>query len=95
MTLDELINSLELTPEQYEKYQKWKTEKAPLTIKQAEVFRYLKRIIKEKGYAPTIKETSEAFGLKSTSTMHEHLTNLSKKKYIRRDLYAQRGIKIL
>lgn len=53
--------------------------KKQLTKKQEEILEFIKKRIKEKGYPPAVREICEATGLKSTSTVHGHLTRLEKK----------------
>ncbi|MED9957732.1 MAG: LexA repressor, partial [Christensenellales bacterium] len=45
---------------------------------QAKILAYIKQEIQEKGYPPSVREICEAVGLKSTSTVHGHLTRLEK-----------------
>ena len=66
-----------------------------LSIKQKEILDYLKKEVHEKGYPPSVREICDATGLKSTSTVHGHLTRLEKKGYIRRDPSKPRAIEIL
>ena len=44
-----------------------------LTRRQKEILDYLGRHIERKGYAPTIEEIGEHFGLSSLATVHKHL----------------------
>jgi len=69
--------------------------KKQLTKKQEEILEFIKKRIKEKGYPPAVREICEATGLKSTSTVHGHLTRLEKKGYIRRDPSKPRAIEIV
>ena len=62
-----------------------------LTRRQKEIFDYLDRHIARKGYAPTIEEIGEHFGLSSLATVHKHLTNLQKKGLVKRDWNRSRG----
>lgn len=55
-----------------------------LTTKQQLVYEYLLSESKKRGYPPSIKEICTALGLKSTATVHNHLTTLEKKGYIRK-----------
>src|SRR4029453_13311771 len=56
-----------------------------LTRRQKEILDYLTRHIERKGYAPTIEEIGEHFGLSSLATVHKHLTNLQEKGLIKRE----------
>lgn len=66
-----------------------------LTVKQREILEYIEMEVRKKGYPPSVREICEAVGLKSTSTVHGHLTRLEKKGYIRRDQTKPRAIEIL
>lgn len=66
-----------------------------LNTKQIEILQYMKSQINEKGYPPSVREICEAVGLRSTSTVHGHLSKLEDKGYIRRDATKPRAIEIL
>ncbi len=66
-----------------------------LSAKQRQILDYLKAEVREKGYPPSVREICEAVGLKSTSTVHGHLSRLEKKGLIRRDPTKPRAIEIL
>jgi repressor LexA len=63
--------------------------------KQMEIYEYIKKQVKEKGYPPSVREICVAVGLRSTSTVHGHLERLEKKGFIRRDPTKPRAIEIL
>lgn len=63
--------------------------------KQSEIYDYLKQHILAKGYPPSVREICEAVGLKSTSTVHGHLSRLAKKGMIRRDPTKPRAIELI
>ncbi len=63
--------------------------------KQKQIFDYLKKEIKQKGYPPSVREICEAVDLKSTSTVQGHLYRLEKKGYIKRSPTKSRTIEIL
>ena len=67
----------------------------PLTRRQSEILTYLQRHIQDQGYAPSFEEIAEHFGFQSLATVHEHLTNLERKGYIRRSYNESRAIEIL
>ncbi|HEU4799631.1 MAG TPA: transcriptional repressor LexA [Gemmatimonadales bacterium] len=67
----------------------------PLTRRQSEILSYLQTHIHEQGYAPSFDEIAERFGFQSLATVHEHLTNLERKGYIRRSFNASRAIEVL
>ncbi|WP_129598667.1 transcriptional repressor LexA [Anaerophilus nitritogenes] len=66
-----------------------------LTKQQEKILNYIKTIVNTKGYPPSVREICAAVGLKSTSTVHSHLSNLEKNGYIRRDPTKPRTIEIL
>ncbi len=70
-------------------------ERAHLTPIQLELLHFLKLFIDEYGYPPSIREISKALTLRSNSTAHYHLHQLSEKGYVRVDPYKQRAIVIL
>ncbi|MBS4539922.1 transcriptional repressor LexA [Clostridium sp. D2Q-11] len=66
-----------------------------LSKKQYNILNFIKEELKAKGYPPSVREICKAVGLKSTSTVHGHLSRLEKKGYIRRDATKPRAIEIL
>jgi repressor LexA len=66
-----------------------------LTKRQQEIFQYLKDHIQNKGYAPSIMEIGEQFGLSSPATVHKHLTHLENKDLIRKQHNLSRAIEIV
>lgn len=56
----------------------------PMTSRQKEIYDFLQRIIREKGYAPSIPEIGRRFKIASTNGVSDHLKALEKKGYIRR-----------
>ncbi len=67
----------------------------PLTRRQIEILTYLQNHIQEQGFAPSFEEIAERFGFQSLATVHEHLTNLERKGYIRRSYNESRAIEVL
>jgi repressor LexA len=55
---------------------------------------YLKIYIEEHGYAPTLAEVGEYFGLSSLATVHKHLRNLENKGFISRTHNHSRALEI-
>lgn len=66
-----------------------------LGTKQQEILDFIKNEILGKGYPPSVREIGEAVGLRSTSTVHGHLSRLEKKGMIRRDPSKPRAIEIM
>lgn len=63
-----------------------------LTKRQKEILDFLKTFIDKHGYAPSFEEICTAFGYTSLATVHEHLTNLAAKGYIRKAYRESRSI---
>ena len=72
-----------------------RTRAQGLSNRQAEILDYIVKQINLKGYPPSVREIGEAVGLQSSSTVHNHLTQLEQKGYIRRDPTKPRAIMIL
>jgi repressor LexA len=67
----------------------------PLTRRQREILDYLSDYIEQRGYAPSFEEIASRFQFQSLATVHEHLTNLERKGYIRRTPNESRAIEIV
>jgi repressor LexA len=67
----------------------------PLTKRQREILNYLTGYTEQNGFAPSFEEIAENFGYNSLATVHEHLTNLERKGYIKRSYNESRAIEIL
>ena len=67
----------------------------PLTKRQRQILDYLTSYGSEHGYAPSFEEIAEHFNYNSLATVHEHLSNLERKGYIRRSYNESRAIEIL
>jgi repressor LexA len=66
-----------------------------LTRRQKEILDFLGRHIERKGYAPTIEEIGEHFGLSSLATVHKHLSNLQEKGLIKRAWNRSRALELV
>ena len=66
----------------------------PLTRRQKQILDFLESYIAREGYAPSFEEIAEHFSFSSLATVHEHLTNLERKGYIRRGHNASRAIEL-
>jgi repressor LexA len=66
-----------------------------LTRRQKEILDFLARHLERKGYAPTIEEIGEQFGLRSLATVHKHLTNLQEKGVIKRAWNRSRALELV
>ena len=67
----------------------------PLTKRQREILNYLTAYTEQNGFAPSFEEIAENFNYNSLATVHEHLTNLERKGYIRRSYNESRAIEVL
>jgi repressor LexA len=67
----------------------------PLTRRQKEILDYIEGFIAEWGYAPSFEEIAESFGYSSLATVHEHLSNLERKGYIRKSYNESRSIELV
>lgn len=56
------------------------------------VYEFIKRFIAENAYPPTVREIGAALGLRSTSTVHMHITKLAEKGLIVLNPSKQRSI---
>jgi len=65
-----------------------------LTARQREILDYLRKMLREKAYPPTVREIGLAIGLSSSSTVQNHLNTLERKGYIKRDAAKSRAIEI-
>ena len=67
----------------------------PLTKRQKEILDYIESFIEDLGYAPSFEEIAESFGYSSLATVHEHLSNLERKGYIRKSYNESRSIELV
>ncbi len=66
-----------------------------LTKRQHEILTFLSAFQEKNGIAPSFEEIAEQFNYTSLATVHEHLTNLERKGYIKRGYNESRAIEIL
>jgi repressor LexA len=59
--------------------------KKPLTPRQEEILSHIAQRIRRTGIVPSVREIGHALGMRSPSTVHQHLTALIRKGYLRRD----------
>ncbi len=67
----------------------------PLTRRQREILTYLADFIEDHQYAPSFEEIAAHFSFSSLATVHEHLTNLEQKGFIRRNHNESRAIELV
>jgi repressor LexA len=66
-----------------------------LTKRQQEIVDFIKRYSARHGYPPTVRDIGKAVGLASSSTVHQHLSNLERFGLLRRDPSKPRAIELL
>ena len=67
----------------------------PLTKRQKQILDFIEGYLEEWGYAPSFEEIAHAFGYASLATVHEHLSNLERKGYIRKSYNQSRSIEVV
>ncbi|MGE0813889.1 MAG: transcriptional repressor LexA [Vicinamibacterales bacterium] len=67
----------------------------PLTKRQREILDFLNEFIQQHGYAPSLEEIGQRFGLSSLATVHKHMTNLESKGFIKRSWNRSRSVELL
>lgn len=67
----------------------------PLTQRQRTILDFLTQHLKERGFAPSMREIGQEIGLNNVSAVRGHLAALEKKGYIARDADKARSIRIL
>jgi repressor LexA len=63
-----------------------------LTKRQREILDFIESFIQTHGFSPSFEEIAEFFGYRSLATVHEHLSNLERKGYIRRNYNESRSV---
>jgi repressor LexA len=66
-----------------------------LTERQRQTLEYIAETVAERGYPPSVRETCDALGLASSSTVHSHLQALQRKGYLRIDPTKPRAIEVI
>lgn len=59
---------------------------------QQRILHYIQEYVEVNGYAPSVREIGQAVDLRSTSTVHGHLSRLEKKGLLRREAMKPRTI---
>lgn len=72
-----------------------KAAKKKLGPRQVEILEFIRKNIKEKGYPPSVREIGKAVGLRSPSTVHNHLEKLQKFGYIQKNPAQPRTIGLI
>lgn len=66
-----------------------------LTRRQKQILDFVARHIERRGYAPTLEEIGEHFGLSSLATVHKHLANLQSKGLVKRENHRSRALELV
>jgi repressor LexA len=66
----------------------------PLTPRQQEILSHIAQRIRRTGIVPSVREIGHALGMRSPSTVHQHLSALARKGYLRRDGDRMRVLEI-
>ncbi len=65
-----------------------------LTLRQREIFNFVRRFIKERGYPPSVREIGEHFDIYPRAVF-DHLKALERKGYLKRRGSTSRGLEVL
>ncbi|KUG04812.1 sos-response repressor and protease lexa [hydrocarbon metagenome] len=63
-----------------------------LTERQRQILTYIREKIRSSGYPPSVREIGQGVGLRSSSTVHNHLVQLEEKGFLRKDPTKPRAI---
>ncbi len=66
-----------------------------LTKRQKETYDFIAEYVGEHGYAPTLEEIGEHFGLSSPATVYKHVQQLVAKGYLRKTRHQGRGLELV
>ncbi len=66
-----------------------------LTKRQREILNYIESFLDNYGYSPSFEEIASFFGYSSLATVHEHLSNLEKKGYLRKNYNKSRSLELM
>jgi repressor LexA len=66
-----------------------------LTKRQKEIFDFICEYLEREGYAPSLEEIGERFGLSSVATVHKHVQNLVDKWLLRKAWNRSRSLEIV
>jgi len=66
-----------------------------LTRRQKEILDFVSNFSKVHGFSPSLEEIKLNFKLSAISTVHEHLSNLKKKGYLKKEINQARGIEVV
>lgn len=66
----------------------------PITERQREVLALIHRSVRDRGYAPSLREIADELAIKSTNGVNDHLTALERKGLVRRDFKTSRALSL-
>lgn len=66
-----------------------------LTKKQRQILDYVEEFVESNGYSPSYEEIAEHFGYSSLATVHEHLSNLEQKGFLRKNYNKSRSLEVV
>lgn len=64
-----------------------------LTERQREILTFIQTHITDNGYPPTVREIGQAFGIRSTNGVSDHLKSLERKGYLERGSLKSRALR--
>jgi len=65
-----------------------------LTDRQKQILDFIRVSTRDNGYPPSVREIGDATGLKSSSSVHSHLTALERKGYLKRSASSARALTV-
>ena len=68
--------------------------KTDISERQRSILTFIDETIRGKGFPPTVREIGQAVGLNSPASVHNHLSTLQDRGYIRRDPTKPRAIEV-
>lgn len=66
-----------------------------LTRRQRQILDYVESFIEGYGYSPSFEEIARNFGYSSLATVHEHLSNLEQKGFLRKNYNKSRSLELV
>ena len=66
-----------------------------LTKKQRQILDFVETFVQSNGYSPSYEEIADAFEYSSLATVHEHLTNLETKGFLRKNYNKSRSLELV
>jgi repressor LexA len=66
-----------------------------LSDRQSKILEYIRQVTRQRNYPPSVREIGEAVGLSSSSTVHNHLNQLERRGFIKRDPTKSRTVQLV